>query len=295
MTLVLDSRPAAAATAPAPLTPSPIAWARDLPALPAAVLDLLALLGAEDVDIDELAAKLSLDMALTAKTLRLANSSFYGLRREVTSVPETITVLGLRMIKGIITAAAVTANFKPPVCEGFDFKAFWRHGVATAVAAQMIAFDSDVEPTAAFTAGLLFNIGQLVFASSFADRYEPVLALQASTGMDAREAERALLGVDHATVGARVAELWHLPEAIAQAIGRDVAEPAGRARRGLARTASAADRLMRAFALGADALSTTAASMAAAWPELGVPAPRWIDMAVAAGLQTEAICASLID
>ena len=109
MSLVQDSISAPLACGPAPL--AAIAWGRDLPALPAAVLELLALLAKEDVDIDELAAKLSVDMALTAKTLRIANSSFYGARREVTSVPDAVARLGLRMVKGIVTVASVAGSF----------------------------------------------------------------------------------------------------------------------------------------------------------------------------------------
>lgn len=288
MTLATTSSPAATVDVP---LPPPIAWGRDLPALPAAVMDLLALVGAEDVDVDELAAKLSLDMALTAKVLRLANSSFYGLRREVTSVPDAIAVLGLRMIKGAVTAAAMTSSFKPPACDGFDFKAFWRRGVATAVAAQMLAFDADVDPSLAFTTGLLYNIGQLVFATSAPERYAPVLALQATSGMDAREAERSLLGIDHAAIGAQAAELWRLPKEIVQALGRPRDDG-----RGLAQLVDAADCLMRMHAQGdAAALVRTSAALAASWSAAGLTADRWAETAASADLQTQAICASLVD
>jgi HD-like signal output (HDOD) protein len=287
MSLVQESASAPLASSPAPL--AAISWGRDLPALPAAVLDLLALLGTEDVDIDELAAKLSVDMALTAKTLRIANSSFYGARREVTSVPDAVALLGLRLVKGIVTAASVAGSFRAPACDGFDFKAFWRHGVATAVAAQMLAFDADVDPGVAFTTGLLYNIGELVFASSFAGQYPGVLALRRSTGIDALEAERSLLGVDRATVGARVAEVWRLPEAIVRAMRRQAGTGSE-----LARVADAADRLMQASALDRAALAATADMLAATLPSYALPAERWIEVAEAADQQTQAICASLV-
>ncbi|MBS0445184.1 MAG: HDOD domain-containing protein [Proteobacteria bacterium] len=286
MTTVLDSRTAPLGSSPAPL--AAIAWGRDLPALPAAVLELLALLASENVDIDELAAKVSVDVALTAKTLRMANSSFYSLRREVTSVPDAIAMLGLRMVKGIVTAASVGGSFKPPACPGFDFKAFWRHGVATAVAAQMLALDAEVDPGVAFTTGLLYNIGELVFASSFPDHYAAVLVCRLKTGAEAREAERSLLGVDRATVGARVAEVWRLPEAIVRAMRREPGTDSD-----LGRVVDAADRLMQAVALGDDALAAAAAVLAVDASAFGLDEERWADVATSAGEQTEAICASL--
>ena len=157
----------ASTTAAIPLTANTtlkdsIAWASDLPALPAALLDLLALVGSDDVDIDELCARISVDMALTAKLLRLANSSFYGGRGAVTSVDAAIARVGLRMVKGIVGAAAASGTIKPPACKGFDFTAFWRHGVATATAAQALAFATGADPSTAFTSGLLYRIGQLV-------------------------------------------------------------------------------------------------------------------------------------
>lgn len=279
-----------------PLPAVTIAWARDLPALPAAVLDLMALLGKEDVDPAELAAKMSVDMALTAKTLRLANSAFYGLRREVTSVTDATAMLGLKMVKGIVTAAALSGSFKPPQCAGFDFKAFWRHGVATAVAAQMLAFSVDGDSQAAFTAGLLCNIGKIVLAGQFPERYAEVLAYCAATGAQPITIERDLLGLDHAFVGARVAEHWRFPPAIVTAIG-DGADPlplAVQATPTLGHIVAAADRLVSALESGTDPAGAGPGSVQAAWSAVGVPAAFWAEAASEAFRQTEAICAGLL-
>ena len=270
-----------------------IAWASDLPALPAALLDLLALVNAEDVEIDDLCARISVDMALTAKLLRLANSSFYGARGEVTSVDAAIARVGLRMVKGIVSAAAVSGTIKPPVCQGFDFVAFWRHGVATATAAQMLAFATGADPSTAFTSGLLYRIGQLVLAAQVPVEFAETLAHRAANGGDALLIERAVLGVDHAVVGTRIAAHWRLPGAIVEALSQDERPLARGQTPTLGQLAGAADRLIEAFETGADPAAAGPGSAADAWAAAGVPAAAWARTALDASHQAEAISSAL--
>lgn len=270
-----------------------IAWASDLPALPAALLDLLALVGSDDVDIDELCARLSVDMALTAKLLRLANSSFYGGRGAVTSVDAAIARVGLRMVKSIVGAAAVGGAIKPPVCKGFDFVAFWRHGVATATAAQMLAFATGADPSTAFTSGLLYRIGQLVLAAQVPVPFAETLAHRAANGGDALLIERAVLGVDHAVVGACIAAHWRLPPAIVEALSQQDLPLARAQAPTLGQIAGAADRLIEAFESGADPVAAGAGSALDAWAAAGAPVAFWARTALDASRQAEAISSAL--
>src|SRR5258708_2076770 len=86
---------------------------RDLPALPAVVIELMNTLDQEDTGINVLAGKLSRDQALTAKTLRLANSSFYGMPSKVTTIQQAIAILGFNSVRTLVTAAAIIGNFPP--------------------------------------------------------------------------------------------------------------------------------------------------------------------------------------
>lgn len=270
-----------------------IAWASDLPALPAALLDLLALVGAEEVDIDELCARLSVDMALTAKLLRLANSAFYGGRGAVTSVDAAIARVGLRMVKGLVGAAAASGAIKPPVCTGFDFVAFWRRGVATATAAQMLAFAAGADPSAAFTSGLLYRVGQLVLAAQVPAAFAQTLAQRAANGGDALLIERAVIGADHAVVGARIAAHWRLPAEIVEALSQQDAPLARGDTPTLGQIAGAADRLIEAFETGADPAAAGVGSAAEAWAGVGAPAAFWPRAALDASHQAEAISSAL--
>lgn len=193
---------------------------RDLPALSTVVMELLQSIDQEDIDIDSLAGKVSHDQALTAKTLRLANSSFYGMQRKVTTIHEAIAVLGFRTVRSLITTAALTGSFSHAAPGDFDFAAFWRHSIATAVCAKLLARQLNMNQEYAFTAGLLHDIGRLVMVSRFPAEFAHTLAYRKLHDCFMIEAEAATLGFDHATVGQALAEHWKFPISMQLAVAR---------------------------------------------------------------------------
>ena len=190
----------------------------DLPSLPAVVMELLTSIDQEDVDISVLAKKVSHDQALTAKTLRLANSSAYGLQVKVTTIQQAITFLGFQTTRNLITAAAVTGCFAEGQCAGFNDKAFWRHSIATAACARVLARRMRFNQDYAFTAGLLHDIGRLVLVTTYPERYAEVIAWRAAHDCELLEAERAVLGVDHVVAGVALAEHWNFSDTMRLAI-----------------------------------------------------------------------------
>ena len=190
----------------------------DLPTLPAVVMELLTAIDQEDVDISVLAKKVSHDSALTAKTLRLANSSLYGLQVKVTTIQQAITFLGFQTTRNLITAAAVTGCFPEGLCPGFNDKAFWRHSIAAAACCKVLARRVRFNQDYAFTAGLLHDIGRLVLVSSFAAKYGEVVAYRKTHDTTVLEAEQAVMGVDHVVAGTALAEHWNFSDTMKMAI-----------------------------------------------------------------------------
>ncbi|MET0319249.1 MAG: HDOD domain-containing protein [Duganella sp.] len=190
----------------------------DLPSLPAVVMELLNSIDQEGVDISVLAKKVSHDQALTAKTLRLANSSLYGLQVKVTTIQQAITYLGFQTTRNLITAAAVTGYFPAGHCPGFDHKAFWRHSIATAACAKVLARHMRFNQDYAFTAGLLHDIGRLVLVSCFPNKYSLTLAYREEQDCYLLAAERHVLGVDHVDAGVALAEHWNFSDTMRLAI-----------------------------------------------------------------------------
>ncbi|MGK5063525.1 HDOD domain-containing protein [Janthinobacterium sp. LB3P112] len=190
---------------------------QELPSLPVVVLELLSSMDQDDTDVHVLAQKIELDQALAAKTLRIANSSFYGMQSKVTSIPQAVSVLGFHSIRTVVTACALTSSFAP-VAGGFDFQAFWRHSLATAIAARLLAPHLGINPETAFTAGLLHDLGTLVLVTRFPAEHALVRRYRQAHDCQMAEAELAVIGIDHAQVGSALAAYWKFPEAIQQAV-----------------------------------------------------------------------------
>lgn len=191
---------------------------RDLPSLSAVVVELLSTMEQEDIDVHKLGGQIALDQALAAKTLRLANSSFYGLQSKVTNIAQAVSVLGFHSIRTLVTACAVTGSFPETGRGSFNFKAFWRHSVATGVCAQLLARRLKLNPDSAFTAGLLHDIGALVLATRFPAQYEEMLAYRRQHDCSTLVAEHAVFGLDHALVGSTLASHWKFPLAMQSAV-----------------------------------------------------------------------------
>ncbi len=189
-----------------------------LPSLPAVVMELLATMEQEDVNISDLCNKIAKDQALAAKTLRLANSSFYGMTHQVGTIHEAITLLGSRTVRNLATTAALIGVFTSGKEHKFRVAPFWRHALACAICAKELAPHLNAPADQAYTGGLLHDIGRLVIATQFQSQYESTLTYRMTEGCSELEAEQAVLGMTHAGVGEVVARQWKLPLVIQSAI-----------------------------------------------------------------------------
>lgn len=192
---------------------------RDLPSLPIVVMELLNSFEQPEASTAALANKILQDQALAAKTLRLANSSFYGLQHKVTTIQQAITVLGFDSVRTLVMAAGVMTNFSGGGQKNFDFTNFWRHAIGTALCAKSLARTLKLSQDYAFISGLLHDIGKLVLAIRFPEQYSKVIAYRTEHDCTMLEAEREVAVVDHAVVGFALAEYWKFPIVIQKSIG----------------------------------------------------------------------------
>lgn len=257
-------------TAPAPLTLDEIRTRlHQLPSLPQAVAELLASMGDDDVDVDRIARQIARDQSLTARVLRVANSSFYGLQNKVNTLNEAVVVLGFRAVRSMVLAVSMNSAFRGVQCAGFDTQAYLRHGVASALAARALAPLAGQNPEYAFTAGLLHDIGQLVLAANFAAVYTEVLAYRHKHDCPLIVAERDLLGVDHTVAGGLLAEAWHFPDLLRGAVA-DHHTPAGAEATSLADLIHLSDITAHALGLSGSPYEMVPTLDRTAWERLGM-------------------------
>lgn len=198
-----------------------VAKVRSLPPVSHAALRLVSLLDRPDASNNEVVEVLKNDSVLTAKLLRACNSPAVGLAEKVTSVDQAVLILGYNQILQMVTALAFGGAMSVQL-PGYAIEAeeLWRHSLIAASSAELLV-KSGVgigEPAAAFTVGMLHDIGKLVMAQFLTEESQAAVRSRIAAGMASADAERETFGADHAEVGACLLYLWRLPEEIVEAV-----------------------------------------------------------------------------
>lgn len=187
-----------------------------LPTLPTAVAQLSRLIASPTASAKDFEAVIKPDPSLTANLLRLANSAYFGLRREVTSVKQAITLLGNKRVFEI-AASAGFSKIIPVNLPGYRIQSadFWLHSIAVAVLSERLASELRVKaPGLLFTAGLLHDLGKLAIGSFLEEEESALLDRLSNEDVAFSTAEKELLGTDHCEVGAELGQQWDLPDAV---------------------------------------------------------------------------------
>lgn len=195
----------------------------DLPALPQAGLKLMRLLENPDCDTDEVVKVVRMDAVLSAKLLRACNSAIYGFRQTVTSIDQAVFSLGFAEVQRLAIALTFGGVMNQTL-RGYeiDNEAYWLHSLLVGFGAEALAkavpqFKS--EASAAYTAGILHDIGKLVLNRVLArESIATIRDLIETHGYSRLDAERDVLGFEHAEVGACLLEKWGLPACLAEAV-----------------------------------------------------------------------------
>lgn len=192
----------------------------DLPSLPHVVIRVMELTEDQNSTAQDINSALSQDQGMTAKVLKLANSAYYGFSRRISSVTDAVVLLGFRTIRSIVMAASVSDILSKEI-EGYALAQgeLWQHSQATAIAARMIARETKFGSfEVAYTAALLHDIGKVILNTHLSEAYNEVVEKVNNESIPFMEAEDQILGFNHAEVGAKVAEIWNLPEELVEAI-----------------------------------------------------------------------------
>lgn len=227
-------------------------------------LALLQITKRSDASIDEVVAVLQSDPTLTGRILKMANSALLAVSQPATTVREAAMRLGLNSVRNVALGFSLLAGNRSGRCKAFDYDEYWSHSLATAVACQLVAErGGGVEPSDAFTCGLLSGIGRLALASVHSQAYEGVLeCARGRSSARLAEIESERLGTHHRELAAVLLRDWGLPSAFSDAVGlvgsghsADELAEAGSAR--LARVLQSARDLARAMTAPPEADAAT--------------------------------------
>jgi len=192
--------------------------AKQLYSLPAVAVEVLQLTNHPQVDCDRLKRCIERDPALTAKVLRVVNSSLFGFHRDVSDLNQALALLGIKPLKLLVLGFSIPK----PLLEDVEAEAlatYWQLSLVKAVTAREIAEHKwPAIADEAFISGLLCDIGMLVLLQELGKPYADFLETVRSERGDLGTLEMSTLGFDHVILSARLLEHWRLPEPVVRAV-----------------------------------------------------------------------------
>ncbi len=193
---------------------------KGLPAISPVVSDIAKLMNRPDVSIEKIVKIIEYDPGMTANILRMANSPYFGGAQNINSIRQAIVRLGTKRLFDLAVLSAVYGIIDRPI-NGYNLPPgeLWHHSVAVAIISRKLADHIGlVDPDTVFTAGLLHDIGKVVIARFVEEEFLKIDALSDKTGLSFEEAEKEVLGVDHAEVGSELLNAWDFPPRIVMAV-----------------------------------------------------------------------------
>ena len=194
--------------------------AKDLKPIPQIALKVLRIINEERYEIQDLTEEIRKDQVISARTLQLCNSVMFASRRKIESLDHALVMLGQHLLLKFVISASLNNFFNQTgmgysLCKG----GIYHHAVGTAVIAEKLAnLTGKVEPSMAYTAGLLHDIGKVVL-DQFINSGFPLFYRQLNEeGKNFSEVEKQVLGTDHTEVGASLALKWSFPESLVETI-----------------------------------------------------------------------------
>jgi putative nucleotidyltransferase with HDIG domain len=190
-----------------------------LPALPGVIEQIKTIMLDPSAGSDAIAYIMMDEPAMTANVLKLANSAMYGTRERIDSLQSAITRMGLNVVHNLVTSIGVIKMLGDFSTKGFDHKLFCEHSICTGIAMCVIAdvckenLHSHYSRDVLHLYGLLHDIGRLITLQFFEKEVQEAITLGETHSLPLFLAEQKTIGVDHAAVGAWLAQKWNMDEA----------------------------------------------------------------------------------
>jgi putative nucleotidyltransferase with HDIG domain len=245
-----------------------------MPSLPSVAARILEVVQNSKSAASDLADVMSRDQGCTAKVLKLVNSAYYSFPYKISSVSHAVALLGFDTIRSLALGLSIFALLQQKNDgQPLDRERLWEHSIGCAIWSGLIAGKvQQVNPEEAFVAGLLHDIGKVLFNEYFKRKMAEAVRMSEAKGIPLIEAETRAFGVDHAEAGAIWAERWNLPPLIRRAVAYHH-EPLG-----LAKTEDATIRKIVAIVHIADQMTEAAGIGTAGDVPLPVLSPRILDL-----------------
>ncbi len=187
----------------------------DINAMPGITLDIMGLLNERGTTIMDLTKKIKTDEALAAFILKNCNSPLYGIKSEITSILQALTLLGFATIKTILMSY-FNKNLYSLSGKNEIKKKLWHHSISVASFSQSIASQINLNQEESYLSGLLHDIGKLIIYKSDNELFENVLEDIALSGQESYVAETKAFGFNHSEIGALIMKKWQFADVLSE-------------------------------------------------------------------------------
>ena len=194
---------------------------RHLPSPPEMYFQIAMEMQSPNASIETIGQLIARDPAITAKVLQLANSAVFGLQLQVVNPVEAVNYIGLETTKALVLMAHTFSTFEQVELSGFSIETLWQHSLRVGHFARRITLTENGDPSMAdeaFTAGLLHDLGKLLFAANLPEQFGEAMAMAQGQRRSLWEVESQIFGATHAEVGACVLNVWGLPPQIVESV-----------------------------------------------------------------------------
>ncbi|MBI5639108.1 MAG: HDOD domain-containing protein [Nitrospirae bacterium] len=190
----------------------------EIPSVPMVAVKILRLVEDPSTDVEALQDAIMSDQSLAARVLRVANSAYYGLRRNIDTISEAIVMMGFGTIKNLTLAVSTKEVYKK---FGLLEQKLWEHSIGVSVAASILAAEVRfLHLEEASVAGLLHDVGKVIMNNSQPDRFSALTEMVYNERVTYYQREKEVFGFGHAEVGGIFAQKWGFPENLCDAIRR---------------------------------------------------------------------------
>lgn len=192
----------------------------NIPAIPSIIMKISGMLKNDDYSVNDLTEQIRYDQAIAANVLKMSNSVYFASTRRIGTIRDAVVYLGHKNLVRIIQTAGISRLFKKQV-PGYTAaaKELWEHSVAVALMSQILARKIlKREDETLYLAALLHDVGKVIMGEFVHNSFDRIMSLVTQHKYSFLEAEEAVIGINHAELGGRIATYWHYPPQIVAAL-----------------------------------------------------------------------------
>jgi len=220
---------------------------REVPPLPEVALKVLEYADDAVISTEEISSVIIRDQGLTSQILKMANSAFFGLKRQIATIRHAAVVLGTKRLRSMVITASMSRVYSRSALG----RIFWEHALVVAlISSELAKIHRISDPEMAFVAGIMHDIGKSILAAQYPEDYRVVNDKIQTERISSCKAEQKQFGTDHSHVGAFVADTWYLPQPLHDAIQYHHATWRAEHEPGLTSIIYLADRIAHSIGVG---------------------------------------------